>query len=506
MRRLGLLRLHENEEGVTAVIVVLCLVALMGMLVLVIDVGGLLYKRRELVSGSDAAALAAAKTCAVPTSTDPSDPEGQADLAAMANVNGLIDSNGRIIAGAETCRSPRGYVTVEYSYPQQLFFAGVFGASTKTVTTQATAAWGPLGGGNAVPIVLESSVFQGPCPVPDLDPQTKCNFWYNNGPNAIGGADWGFLSLDQWDVAADANCNSAGGTSSLNGYILNNYGSEVLLADPGPTYVCVTTGHRDNSWQDALQDRLDGVGCDTSPCPGPVILMPVNDCAKQVDKNGNVTPCGSGTPDKFAIVGFVTLELSGIYKGNDPRAIGTPGTPAQSNDCGNNGQALGNSGAGDSALGSGQAGGWDLRAFAVASCGAPASPDVISGVTVDPPQNKDPALVACASVPPSGSSTPPAPTGCDYYFNPSTNILSWWDVTSKNVANKVKFNWTINGTPPSPGLCGVHAPDPNAICLQTTWLGYTDQNGTVGNGPSFGTQGHVLCDFDYNSCPANVRP
>ena len=100
----------------------------------------------------------------------------------------------------------------------------------------------------------------------------------------------------------------------------------------------------------------------------------------------------------------------------------------------------------------------------------------------------------------------PTPAGCDYFYNPTTKILSWWDLTSKNVGNKVEFDWTVNGTPATPGFCGVRSSDPNAICLVTKWLGYTDQNGTVGSGASFGAQGHVLCDFDYNSCPAGVRP
>ena len=77
MRRQGLFRLHQDQEGVTAVIVALCLIALFGMLVLIVDVGGLLWKRREMVSGADAAALAAAKTCSVPAVTDPTDPRSK---------------------------------------------------------------------------------------------------------------------------------------------------------------------------------------------------------------------------------------------------------------------------------------------------------------------------------------------------------------------------------------------------------------------------------------------
>ncbi len=172
MRRQGLFRLHHEEEGVTAVIIALCLISLFGMLVLVVDVGGLLWKRREMVSGADAAALAAAKTCSVPVANDPTDPEVQADTAAVANVGGLNGADGAIVDNPWACtvstRTPRGYITVQYSYPQKLFFAGIFGASSRTVTTAATAAWGPLAGGNAVPIVLESSQFQGSCDVPDL--------------------------------------------------------------------------------------------------------------------------------------------------------------------------------------------------------------------------------------------------------------------------------------------------------------------------------------------------
>jgi hypothetical protein len=508
-RRQGLFRLHREEEGVTAIIVALCLIALFGMLVLVVDVGGLLYKRRELVSGSDAAALAAAKTCAVRTDDDPTDPLAQANTAAGNNVNGTALSGG-IIDNPWGCsashRVPRGYVTVRYSYPQQLFFAGIFGASTRNVATEATAAWGPLGGGNAIPIVLESSQFQGRCDVPNVANGTECAFWYDNGNSQIGDANWGFLNLDQWNVATSTNCNSGGGSSSRGGYILNNFGSALPLAEPGPTYVCSSTGHATDNWQD-LNDRMNGVGCRTAPCPGPVILMPVNDCSKQVDKSGNVVPCGTGTPDKFAIIGFTTLQLSAIYRGDDPAAIGSPGVAPQNGNCG--GTALGATTTSDSTLSTStgtQYGGWYLPDFADQFCGASRAPDaIVPPVTVTTNNNKP--LVACTAVVPS-----PTPASCDYFYNSSTEILSWWNLTSKDVRNKVNFSWTVSGTPDSPGACPgpgntARPKDPNAICLVMTWLGYTDQNGTVGTGPDFGTQGEVLCDFNYQgSCPDGVKP
>jgi Flp pilus assembly protein TadG len=508
VRRLGLFRLHEDQEGVTAIIIAFCLVALIGMIVLVVDVGGVLWKRRELVSGADAAALAAAKTCSVRVVDDGTNPETQADTAAINNVHGLSAANGGIIDNPWNCstslRTPRGYVTVQYTSPQQLFFAGIFGASTQNVTTAATAAWGPLGGGNAIPIVLESTQFQGQCDIPDVAVGQVCDFWYNNGSAAIGDANWGFLNLDQWNVSTSTNCNSAGGSSARGGYILNNFGSDLTLADPGPTYVCSSTGHATDNWQD-LNDRMNGVGCKTAPCPGPIILMPVNDCTKQVDKSGNVVACGTGTPDKFAIIGFTTLQLSHIYKGNDPLAIGTPGAAPQTGDCGNNGTALGAAGAGDSSIPGSTLGGWFLPDFADLSCGAPRPPDSITPpVTVTTSKGK--ALVRCTAVTPS-----PSPPSCDYYYNPLTEILSWWNAATKDPANKVTFGWTVNGTPDSPGACPgpgntARNSDPNAICLVMTWLGYTDKNGSVGTGPTFGTQGEVLCDFNYNSCPDGVKP
>src|SRR5437763_722319 len=79
----------EGERGATIVIVALALVAMFGMIVLVVDVGGLLWKRRELVNGSDAAALSAAATCALPSAVDPKSAEQAADALAGQNVTGL---------------------------------------------------------------------------------------------------------------------------------------------------------------------------------------------------------------------------------------------------------------------------------------------------------------------------------------------------------------------------------------------------------------------------------
>ena len=67
----------RRDDGATAVIVILTLVALLGMIILTVDVGQLLYKRRAMVNASDAAALAAAQSCAGLADSDSPDCHGE---------------------------------------------------------------------------------------------------------------------------------------------------------------------------------------------------------------------------------------------------------------------------------------------------------------------------------------------------------------------------------------------------------------------------------------------
>ena len=152
-----------------------------------------------MVNGADAAALAAAKSCA--NIEDTFTPESRADIYAAANVSDLVAENGGV-TDIEGCDDGPGYVTVQYSTPQSVFFGGVLGLDdTAPVTASATAAWGPAASAFAAPIVLDSGYLQGVCKVPDgVQIGDTCAFWYNNGDATLGDATWGFMNLDQWDV------------------------------------------------------------------------------------------------------------------------------------------------------------------------------------------------------------------------------------------------------------------------------------------------------------------
>jgi len=97
-------------------------------------------------------------------------------------------------------------------------------------------------------------------------------------------------------------------------------------------------------------------------------------------------------------------------------------------------------------------------------------------------------------------------TGCQYTYNPVARSIQWVASATKPNGSKesdddvhISFTWQNAGTP---GACGAHPSDPNAICLVTEWRGFTTGPGPVGSGEAFGPSGIVLCDLDYSvGCP-----
>ena len=103
----------------------LSLIALFGLIVLTVDVGQLLFQRRGMVNASDAAALAAAQSCA---GLDDSDvPEAMANAFAVNNVGNAITALPNITDMVGCDSESFGHVSVEYAMNQDLFFAGVLG-------------------------------------------------------------------------------------------------------------------------------------------------------------------------------------------------------------------------------------------------------------------------------------------------------------------------------------------------------------------------------------------
>jgi Putative Flp pilus-assembly TadE/G-like len=463
---------RRREEGAVAVFIAIMLVALMAAVALAVDAGGLYLRRRELVTGSDAGAMSAARTCARGGLDDRfGSPEEASDFQAQQNAPLTTgEVLGPNIIEMTACGHRSGHVSVSYTSSQALFFAPVLGFDAASpVTTAATASWG-LGSNNPVPIVL-SSLLSDRCPVPPSGtPSTGqiCSFWYDN--DRLGGGNFAFLSLNPqgWDVPIDANCSGAqsGGTSNLTGWIDGSLPASVPINWTDPTYVCTDTGIRGvggktgpNSqvWK-ALHDLIGETRDFPINWEGPG--APIAGAPEQgmVFQSGNI--------DKYDIIGFASLKIVDVVSVDEAEGgIGVCSTRNNSPVAWTtNGQTL------DLNTISNQTGGWQ---------GCPGRiPDDITSVTLQQAKNNDP--VCCTF-------------GVDYTYDPSTRTITWLGSVPRDT--KVSFNWMID---PNNGPCGQLPSNSSAMCVVTEW-----QHSTLDAGFPDGTDNNTvvrLCDYDYGTC------
>lgn len=329
MRRPRFRPAPNGEAGATLIIVLLSLLAIFGLMVLVVDVGSLLYARRALVNSADAAALAAAQSCAQKEGSGAAAVE--AEFYAAANQSGA-----EVVSGFPSyfpsCDSPAGLVTVRVTSERPLFFAPVLGADAETaVTTEAVASWGGAGIGEKVAPLMLSANRLTDCDIPPDNPQAnvgmECAFYWNNSSNGqtdpdLANAEWGTLDLLKWDITTGVNCDNSTPPQfedwMLRGFTLplpidsNLYGAR---EGDDHTYVCRGQGH----FGQALDNDIDA-----AIALGDPIFFPVNRPSSQVDSNGNVcTPEMFATTncavDKYDIIGFARLFIREIWGGGNER-------------------------------------------------------------------------------------------------------------------------------------------------------------------------------------------
>jgi len=448
-------RAHRDEGGATAVIVALTLIALCGVIVLTVDVGQLLYKRRAMVNASDAAALSAAQSCAGLLDND--NPEALADAFAVDNVSVVNSGAANIIdsTGCDVQTPPYGHVTVQYEMQQGLFFAGVLGFDGPAdVRTTATAGWGPAGGANPLPIVVYTGQSQGNCDIQEgIGPDVECYLWYDN--DMFNQSSFGFLNLctvndpctHGWDVTSGANCPNVGANLRSDWINGNWTGGPNVVNYPAPTFVCRVSGLTSSNWS-SLEGRI-----------GDDLIFPVNDCATQVDRNGTPIGCTpSQAPDKYNIIGFIVLRLDEVLD-QKPEWEGNSGTcqsapinmvPASPD--------------------------FDLDVMATTLGCTPY--DAISNVRLT------------ASGGPGG---PCCTLGTHYTFDPNTNVVDWIG----NVRNNVRISWDYS----EGGPCGVPPNNSSAVCLRVHTVEVRFGGSNPGGGANFGLRAVTLCDLPIGSCP-----
>lgn len=141
----------RDERGAIAIIVAAVTVALIGVLMIVADVGMLYQQRRQLQTAVDSAALGGAMELA----------EGRGQSDAQAVVNRYVSDNGGPSTPAVTVTFPSPTsVHVAADVDRDLFFARLFGRTNADVAASATADYGlATAVRNLVPIIVpEQSV------------------------------------------------------------------------------------------------------------------------------------------------------------------------------------------------------------------------------------------------------------------------------------------------------------------------------------------------------------
>jgi hypothetical protein len=317
----------HDESGATLIIVVLSLMALFGMMVLVVDVGSLLYARRAMVTAADSAALAAAQSCG--------QQEGAAQATLQAEFYAVRNQSGAELVGfpvyTPDCDAPTGTVTVRVRTDQPLFFAPVLGLGEEgTVMTEATAMWGGAGSGELIAPLMLSANRLSDCNIPPPDDNVTdqdCYFWWNNSPpgstksdHDLMNAEWGTLDLIKWNVVPATNCDNSTppefSTWMLDGYPdplpIDQASSWGAVAGDGKTYVCRGQGNRGGAFDNIIFEARDR---------GNPLYFPVNDPQTQIDRNGTVCPpAPPGAPatcsvDKYNIVGFAKMTIIDLWRG-----------------------------------------------------------------------------------------------------------------------------------------------------------------------------------------------
>jgi Flp pilus assembly protein TadG len=238
-----------RERGAIAVIVAICSIMLFGFAAYAIDAGNAWQTRRNMVTGSDAAALATANAYA----------RGQTGCNAVASdyLDRNVDGSSLVTCVPHGAGSDAGYVTVRGETTAEYAFAGIFGMDDSDVRATTTAEWGiPKGVSGLRPFGLclhanaqlaawlnLPSGPTGPSPAPITITYAKSQ------PDSCGGrvpGNWGVLDFD----------GGSNPTGEIREWTLNGYPGEIAI----PSDIAGQPGAFSNSINSELQALQDSGG------------------------------------------------------------------------------------------------------------------------------------------------------------------------------------------------------------------------------------------------------
>jgi Flp pilus assembly protein TadG len=280
--RARFVRLRDEERGAVMMIVGLSLIVFLGMLVLTVDIGRGVAFKRQVVNGTDAAALAAAQQCAL----------GNGSVAAQNAANTVLAQNVQLPVTVTSmdmpeCDAPDGAelktVSVTTNADIEYFFAPIFGVADGDIATHAVAIWGVAASANPIPItvdlqqLLDCGIIPGSPPDPDVP--IECELEYPK--DALQEPRWGILDFEHWGDPDAAPCSVS--ASELKHMIDNggfDQGVELNGDPPGsePTMTCIDNGLSFSVW---------------NSMEGKTLIFPVIDLPTST---GTVKPGGGSVP------------------------------------------------------------------------------------------------------------------------------------------------------------------------------------------------------------------
>lgn len=445
-------RMRCDERGAIAVIVALMLVVLLGMAALVVDVGGFLSFRRQMVAAADSAALAAARACA--SGKTLAQAEVDADIYAAENAPGMTSANrpgATLVIG--TCGSTgSGSVTLTYQRVRDNVFAPVLGQESTTVGATAEASWGSLSSGIPPPVLVSLAPFENcfsaavrsTTPV-SVDTEKMCVLFFDQ--DQVGNGQWGFLNLDTWNQDCSSSNN---GNPNISKYIPEH--GTTFEIDPDPSWVCVVPGARAAQWTQELNDQRYVAG---------------------VKKGIRMFPVITGTRDSGA---FTQAAVSGFA----PMRIRMAQFPS------------GGSGGTASTCSSSAQRDKDEQ-FTLDSLNGSGCPGTIASVTVGPVLTYKTGTGQNAITSPAVvCETPLAPPLCHYSYDSDTRTITWLE---NDATVTVDFTWISLRVP---GQCELFAgagaviDEPSSTgavaCVVVSWPGPQVSSGGIGSTPDFGAR------------------
>lgn len=283
---------NHGERGATLVFVAIALVVLCGAAALTIDIGNGWVTRRNLVTATDAAALAAAQEYA-----------GGGDGCASTATSYVLNNNPS--ATGITCTpggSPAtGWVTVYAEDNVSTWFAAVLGRGDYTSNSASTARWGSASTVTGLrPLALCAAAFGVEDWIAKPSQTITRTIDYSktgqaascdSGQNGVGG-NWGMMDFN----------GVSGGNNDSKDWILSGYDGVVQAGSPNGT--C-----NDEPWacyQPEPGNALPGVKKELNQILGQEIVLPIINWV--VDSNGQNA--------QFHIMGFANVIINS-YKFNN---------------------------------------------------------------------------------------------------------------------------------------------------------------------------------------------